>query len=81
MSFSPASMTPSYFDGCTIRQALEGSWTAMWKDGQKAREVNDRLMMAERAFTDREGLKGRSWYKHLVCFYCSVCCSVEPERK
>ncbi|KAL1547696.1 Lysosome-associated membrane glycoprotein 1 [Salvia divinorum] len=47
-------------------KALEGSWTTMWKDGQKVREVNDRLMMAERAFTDREGLKERSWYKHLI---------------
>ncbi|KAG6431736.1 hypothetical protein SASPL_109819 [Salvia splendens] len=48
------------------KKALEGSWTTMWKDGQKVREVNDRLMMAERAFTDREGLKGGSWYKHLI---------------
>lgn len=40
----------------------------MWKDGQKVRELNDRLMMAERAFTDREGLPGRWWYKHLVSF-------------
>lgn len=32
----------------------------------KVRELNDRLMMAERAFTDRDGLTGRSWYKHLV---------------
>ncbi|KAG6428640.1 hypothetical protein SASPL_112893 [Salvia splendens] len=47
-------------------KALEGSWTSMWKDGQKVREVKERLMMAERAFTDREGLKGRSWYKHLI---------------
>lgn len=32
----------------------------------KVRELNDRLMMAERAFTDRDGLSSRSWYKHLV---------------
>lgn len=49
-------------------QALEGSWIVMWNDGQEVRELNDRLMMAERAFTDSEGLKGRSWYKHLVGF-------------
>uniref|UniRef100_A0A453FFM7 Transferrin receptor-like dimerisation domain-containing protein n=1 Tax=Aegilops tauschii subsp. strangulata TaxID=200361 RepID=A0A453FFM7_AEGTS len=30
----------------------------------KVREMNDRLMMAERAFTNREGLAGRPWYKH-----------------
>ncbi|KAK4483639.1 hypothetical protein RD792_010840 [Penstemon davidsonii] len=49
-------------------KALEGrkGLTFMWKDGQKVRELNDRLMMAERAFTDREGLPGRSWYKHLI---------------
>ncbi|KAL2500958.1 Peptidase M28 family protein [Forsythia ovata] len=51
------------------RKALERSkgWASMWKnDRQKVRELNDRLMMAERAFTDREGLAGRSWYKHLI---------------
>jgi N-acetylated-alpha-linked acidic dipeptidase len=32
----------------------------------KVREINDRLMMAERAFTNREGLAGRPWYKHMV---------------
>lgn len=42
------------------------SWKLTWKAGQKLRELNDRLMMAERAFTDRDGLPGRSWYKHLV---------------
>nr|XP_043629586.1 probable glutamate carboxypeptidase LAMP1 isoform X2 [Erigeron canadensis] len=32
----------------------------------KVREINDRLMMAERALTDRDGLPERSWYKHLI---------------
>ncbi|KAM1361221.1 hypothetical protein COP2_027048 [Malus domestica] len=32
----------------------------------KVRELNDRLMMAERAFTDQDGLLGRSWFKHLI---------------
>ncbi|KAL6614546.1 hypothetical protein ACP70R_036816 [Stipagrostis hirtigluma subsp. patula] len=32
----------------------------------KVREINDRLIMAERAFTNREGLAGRPWYKHLI---------------
>nr|CAD1824164.1 unnamed protein product [Ananas comosus var. bracteatus] len=36
------------------------------KNPLKVRELNDRLMMAERAFTDREGLCGRQWYKHLI---------------
>lgn len=30
-------------------------------------------MMTERAFTDREGLSGRPWYKHLVSFLCQYC--------
>nr|XP_011468171.1 PREDICTED: probable glutamate carboxypeptidase 2 isoform X1 [Fragaria vesca subsp. vesca] len=42
-------------------------WPAVWKKNRfKVREVNDRLMMAERAFTDQDGLFGRSWYKHLI---------------
>ncbi|KAG7609802.1 Peptidase M28 [Arabidopsis suecica] len=32
----------------------------------KVRELNDRLMMAERALTDRDGLSERPWYKHLI---------------
>ncbi|XP_058115524.1 probable glutamate carboxypeptidase LAMP1 [Magnolia sinica] len=50
------------------RKALEGNgWASMWgKDPLKVRELNDRLMMAERAFTDRDGLFGRPWYKHLI---------------
>ncbi|KAF6169873.1 hypothetical protein GIB67_034265 [Kingdonia uniflora] len=34
--------------------------------GLKRRSLNDRLMLAERAFTDADGLQGRSWFKHLV---------------
>ncbi|PON62462.1 Peptidase [Parasponia andersonii] len=42
-------------------------WQSIWKkDQSKLRELNDRLMMAERAFTDRDGLLERSWYKHLI---------------
>uniref|UniRef100_A0A0D9V5H8 glutamate carboxypeptidase II n=1 Tax=Leersia perrieri TaxID=77586 RepID=A0A0D9V5H8_9ORYZ len=38
-----------------------------WRNNPlKVRELNDRLMMTERAFTDREGLPGRPWYKHLI---------------
>ncbi|PNT72817.1 hypothetical protein BRADI_2g49361v3 [Brachypodium distachyon] len=33
----------------------------------KIRGLNDRLMQAERAFTNREGLFKQSWYKHLIC--------------
>ncbi|XP_059638258.1 probable glutamate carboxypeptidase LAMP1 isoform X2 [Cornus florida] len=51
------------------RKALEENkgWASMWKnDHCKTRELNDRLMMAERAFTDREGLTGSPWHKHLI---------------
>ncbi|KAK9274754.1 hypothetical protein L1049_022006 [Liquidambar formosana] len=51
------------------RKAIEESkgWASMWKkDPLKVRELNDRLMMAERAFMDRDGLFGRKWYKHLI---------------
>ncbi|KAJ6803064.1 putative glutamate carboxypeptidase 2 [Iris pallida] len=49
------------------RKSLEGIWSLMWrKDPLKVRELNDRLMMAERAFTDPDGLFRRSWYKHLI---------------
>ena len=53
-------------------QAIEENRVWAWKfkkDQVKVREINDRLMMAERAFTDAEGLSGRSWYKHLVCLF------------
>ncbi|KAL6845596.1 hypothetical protein ACP4OV_025091 [Aristida adscensionis] len=36
------------------------------KDSMKIRTLNDRLMQAERAFTNREGLYKQEWYKHLV---------------
>ncbi|KAK2645529.1 hypothetical protein Ddye_020724 [Dipteronia dyeriana] len=48
-----------------IKEARD--WVSIWKrDHFKVRELNDRLMMAERAFTDRDGLFGRPWYKHLI---------------
>ncbi|KAL9249541.1 putative glutamate carboxypeptidase LAMP1 [Drosera capensis] len=37
------------------------------KDGAwRARELNDRLMMTERAFADQDGLPERRWNKHLI---------------
>lgn len=32
----------------------------------KVRNLNDRLLRGERAFTDPEGLPEKSWYKHLI---------------
>ncbi|KAH7572217.1 hypothetical protein JRO89_XS04G0221600 [Xanthoceras sorbifolium] len=51
------------------KKAIEKAkgWVSKWKrDHFKVRELNDRLMMAERAFTDRDGLFRRPWYKHLI---------------
>ncbi|KAL6616049.1 hypothetical protein ACP70R_038319 [Stipagrostis hirtigluma subsp. patula] len=40
---------------------------APWRNSPlTVRDINDRLMMTERAFTEREGLSGRPWYKHLI---------------
>ncbi|KAF7030515.1 hypothetical protein CFC21_042042 [Triticum aestivum] len=36
------------------------------KDSTKIRGLNDRLMQAERAFTNREGIFKQAWYKHLI---------------
>ena len=42
-------------------------WQSIWKkDHLTVRELSDRLVMAERAFTGRNGLLGKSWFKHLV---------------
>ncbi|CAN8279328.1 unnamed protein product [Cochlearia groenlandica] len=42
----------------------------------KRRELNDRMMLAERGFLDSEGIKGKEWFKHLVYGP-----TVEPESK
>ncbi|CAM0882797.1 unnamed protein product [Alopecurus aequalis] len=36
------------------------------KDSMKIRGLNDRLMQAERAFTNREGIFKQEWYKHMI---------------
>ncbi|CAD6236849.1 unnamed protein product [Miscanthus lutarioriparius] len=36
------------------------------KDSLKIRQLNDRLMQTERAFTSREGIFKQEWFKHLV---------------
>jgi N-acetylated-alpha-linked acidic dipeptidase len=42
------------------------SWGTWRNNPLQVRDINDRLMINERAFTEREGLSGRTWYKHLV---------------
>lgn len=61
-------------------------WQKESKDPLKVRELNDRLMMAERAFADRDGLFERPWYKHLVSlFMCAFgmmkCCTSLGQAK
>jgi len=36
------------------------------KDSLRIRQLNDRLMQTERAFTSREGIFKLEWFKHLV---------------
>ena len=36
------------------------------RNAAKLKSVNTRLLQAERALTSNDGLKGRSWYKHLL---------------
>lgn len=38
----------------------------------RRRGLNDRLLRAERAFLDSNGIPGASWYKHLVLFFTSI---------
>ncbi|KFK26210.1 peptidase m28 family protein [Arabis alpina] len=52
-------------DLSTAAQAINTEKQAI-KGVLKVRELNDRLMMAERALTDRDGLSERPWYKHLI---------------
>ncbi|KAJ4768510.1 Transferrin receptor protein 2 [Rhynchospora pubera] len=73
ISFSPLYKSIEYLKTAAVnvnaeKQALEEKvWRlSLRKDKSKVRELNDRLMMTERAFTDREGLSGREWYKHLI---------------
>ncbi|EEF48163.1 dipeptidase, putative [Ricinus communis] len=51
------------------RKAIEESkgWGSIFKkDHLRVRELNDRLVIAERAFTDQDGLSRRRWNKHLI---------------
>jgi len=54
-----------------IIQEIEASkgWRIWKMNHLKVRELNDRLMMTERAFANRDGLLGIPWYKHLVSLF------------
>uniref|UniRef100_A0A1D1Y6R1 Glutamate carboxypeptidase 2 n=1 Tax=Anthurium amnicola TaxID=1678845 RepID=A0A1D1Y6R1_9ARAE len=70
----PISFTPLYRSIEELRKAAEGinyqkkalEASKQQRNPLKVRDLNDRLMMAERAFTSPEGLFERPWYKHLI---------------
>lgn len=50
-----------------LQKLKEGSYRKNDVAGAaKRRELNDRMMLAERGFLDSEGIKGKEWFKHLV---------------
>ncbi|XP_056858416.1 probable glutamate carboxypeptidase LAMP1 [Raphanus sativus] len=64
-SIDVSPLIKSIQDLCTAAQGIHIEKEGV-KGALKVRKLNDRLMMAERALTDRDGLSGRPWYKHLV---------------
>ncbi|GAB2245558.1 hypothetical protein Droror1_Dr00001051 [Drosera rotundifolia] len=62
--FKDAAMKTNYQKTALLESKGRGSGS---KDGDwGVRELNDRLMMTERAFADQDGLPERRWYKHLI---------------
>ncbi|XP_031475387.1 probable glutamate carboxypeptidase LAMP1 [Nymphaea colorata] len=50
------------------KEFARDAWFSKWTKTQTlpVRDLNDRMMMAERAFTDADGLFKGPWYKHLI---------------
>ncbi|CAN6456802.1 unnamed protein product [Victoria cruziana] len=50
------------------KEFARDGWFSKWTKKQTllVRDLNDRLMMAERAFTDADGHFKRPWHKHLI---------------
>lgn len=73
VSVSPLHKSIKEFNRAVIKVDSELKVLQTWKvwspwrnNPMRVRDLNDRLMMTERAFTDREGLFGRPWYKHMI---------------
>uniref|UniRef100_A0A0E0DZ54 Aminopeptidase NAALADL1 n=1 Tax=Oryza meridionalis TaxID=40149 RepID=A0A0E0DZ54_9ORYZ len=70
VSSSPLQKSIAEFKRAALQMDSEMKTRKVWNPWRnnplKVRDLNERLMMTERAFTDREGLSGRPWYKHLV---------------
>ncbi|XP_071684519.1 probable glutamate carboxypeptidase LAMP1 isoform X1 [Lolium perenne] len=73
VSLSPLHKSIKEFDRAVLKVDSElevlqtrNFWSPWRNNPLKVRDLNDRLMMTERAFTEREGLSGRPWYKHMI---------------
>ncbi|KAM0879467.1 hypothetical protein ACQ4PT_034219 [Festuca glaucescens] len=73
VSLSPLHKSIKEFDRAVLKVNSELEvlqtrkfWSPWRNNPLKVRDLNDRLMMTERAFTEREGLSGRPWYKHMI---------------
>uniref|UniRef100_A0A0D9YET7 glutamate carboxypeptidase II n=1 Tax=Oryza glumipatula TaxID=40148 RepID=A0A0D9YET7_9ORYZ len=70
VSSSPLQKSIAEFKRAALQMDSEMKTRKVWNPWRnnplKVRDLNERLMMTERAFTDREGLSGRPWYKHLI---------------
>ncbi|XP_047056785.1 probable glutamate carboxypeptidase LAMP1 [Lolium rigidum] len=73
VSLSPLHKSIKEFDRAVLKVNSELEvlqtrkfWSPWGNNPLKVRDLNDRLMMTERAFTEREGLSGRPWYKHMI---------------
>ncbi|KAK1667154.1 hypothetical protein QYE76_055313 [Lolium multiflorum] len=73
VSLSPLHKSIKEFDMAVLKVDSElevvqpqNFWSPWRTNPLKVRDLNDRLMMTERAFTEREGLSGRPWYKHMI---------------
>lgn len=73
VSLSPLHKSIKEFDRTVLKVDTEIKALQTWRvwspwrnNPLKVRDLNDRLMMTERAFTEREGLSGRPWYKHMI---------------
>nr|XP_051227728.1 probable glutamate carboxypeptidase LAMP1 isoform X2 [Lolium perenne] len=73
VSLSPLQKSIKEFDKAVLKvdselKALQtwNVWSPWRNNPLRVRDLNDRLMMTERAFTEREGQSGRPWRKHMI---------------
>ncbi|XP_047059344.1 probable glutamate carboxypeptidase LAMP1 isoform X2 [Lolium rigidum] len=73
VSLSPLQKSIKEFEKAVLKvdselKALQtwNVWSPWRNNPLRVRDLNDRLMMTERAFTEREGQSGRPWRKHMI---------------